>query len=131
MTIEGICIVCLAFAIAEVETGNRSMAIGRHGELTEYQFRQGTWEQHSDVPFKEATKDPEEVKRVFRVHIRWIRTSLVILEKEPSVSNIAIMWNAGYGNFLHGTIPDSTLDYSMRVENLYDKSAETCKFCGK
>ena len=121
---------CLAFAIAEVETGGKPNSIGRHGELTQYQFRQLTWEQYSEISFKDAPNHPEEVEKVFLDHVRWIRHRIIGLEKDPTVTNIAIIWNAGYGNFLHGTVPDSTLDYAMRVENLFEKSARDCQYCG-
>ena len=131
MMTEAICMACLAFAIAEVETGNKPFSVGRHGELTQYQFRQSTWEQYSDLPFKDAPRNQVEVDKVFRDHVRWIRRAIISLEKEPSINYIAIMWNAGYGNFLHGTVPDSTLDYAMRVENLFEKSSRDCQYCGQ
>jgi hypothetical protein len=124
--IEGICLACLAWAIAQVETGDKPRAVGAHGELTRFQFRKATWEEWSDVPFRRAPRDEVEADRVFEKHARWIVGALEGLGLEVSVASVAIMWNAGYGNVMHGRVPDSSLDYALRVENLYALREREC-----
>lgn len=112
-----ICMICLAWAIAQVETGGDPDEVGGAGERTLYQFTADTWGDYSRVPI--AAADGDEVDRVFREHTAWIAGRIAAGGQDVTVEKIARIWNAGYGRWRDGRVPAATLDYAERVGNLY------------
>jgi hypothetical protein len=104
-------------AIAEVETGNNPRKVGRLGERGQYQFRQGTWRQHSRQPFRDA-HNPSVAHDVASRHYDWILQQLERSGKRATPFMVAAAWNSGIGRVTSGRIPAVSKDYAQRVVNL-------------
>ncbi len=105
--------------ISIVETGEDISAIGRKGERTQYQFLPSTWVMHSSLPFRNANnpKNQNEVDRVARKHLEFIKTTIQERNMRLSVYNIALMWNGGPNKVEYNLF---NKDYAERVNNLYE-----------
>lgn len=104
-------------AIHWVENPSNSPRPGRFGELGAYQFRETTWQMHTDRPFAEAI-DRKCSDEVAVKHYEWLKATLAKGGVEPTTYTIAMAWNAGVNAVLKDRVPASTLDYAERVNNL-------------
>lgn len=95
-------------AIAEVETGNESRAVGTKGERSAWQFTETTWERLTGVPFEWATTQPGWARMVAHRNLERIIRSLSRKTDKPTPKAIARAWN-----------PRAPKDYAERVANLY------------
>lgn len=121
-----LCTRCLAFddtaflrAIAIVETNNDNSAVGKAGERGKYQFMRATWDQYARVSHSECAKHPDEIERVARQHLNWIKKTLAKNGMTVNVENCAAIWNAGWGNFKRGFRPKA---YINKVKMHYNEN---------
>lgn len=119
-------IAALMTAIAAVEnTPNDGM--GQVGERSRYQITSTVWQTHSDMPFSLASENTamarEEVRRVVRAHIRWIRQRLPMLHYADTPYSIALVWKAGYGRCLNGKVRYVDKYYASRVAHILEDKA--------
>lgn len=107
-------------SISQVESNNQHHIIGRAGEKTKYQFREGTWYQYSDVPFFFIEQGHYEVESdiVAKKHLAKIKAFL-IKRNQYSVRNISYIWNAGFGAYRRGVLPKTTRKHIKKVEREY------------
>jgi len=107
-------------AIAQVESNGQYWRIGKHREKTKYQFVESTWYQYSDVPFFfiEQGHYEKESDVVAYKHLAKIKQFLSA-RNQCSVKNIAFIWNAGFGAYKRGKLPNSTKRYMQKVEKQY------------
>jgi len=103
-------------AIALVETNNRMDLVGASGERSRYQFMRATWEQYSRIPFERASVDVAEAERVAHAHLTWVQKTL---GDKATPYNVALVWNAGLGNFRRNKLLPRHHGYAERVSNLY------------
>lgn len=104
-------------AIHWVENPSESTRPGKYGELGAYQFRQATWQMHTQRPFTDAI-DRRCSDEVAVLHYEWLKASLARAGVEPTAYNIALAWNAGFGAVVKGRAPAVSHDYADRVNNL-------------
>jgi hypothetical protein len=104
-------------AIAEVETGGNSGAVGRHGERGMYQFNRTTWRLHTSRSFHDAHIGAVSSEIAAR-HFSWIHEGLVKAGQQPTPYLMAAAWNAGLGRVTNGRLPSTTKDYAARVANI-------------
>jgi hypothetical protein len=114
----------LLHAIAEVESGNNPVAIGRRGELSAYQLDYWTWRLHTSFDFSLAHTRPDLAERVARSHLAWLHHALLSADLPDTPENLACAWNAGPGAVIHGRISAATRDYARRVVNLLGKNQQ-------
>jgi hypothetical protein len=105
----------LLAALAEIESGNRSSAIGRYGERSAFQFTLATWRQHTRTDFERATSDPAYALAVARERLLYLRRVLLQRNLLITPATLAAAWHYG---------PDSAkvcsdTDYVRRVVALY------------
>lgn len=95
--------------------------VGSQGERSVYQFKSGTWRDYSRQPFHIASTyhGQTEAQRVAEAHFDRLVYFLKINKKQVTANNLALLWNAGMGNFLRGRFNDQQRDYAARVSNLY------------
>lgn len=107
-------------SIAQVESNNQHHRIGRAGEKTKYQFREGTWKQYSSTPFLFIDSKHYELESeiVAYKHLAKIKKFLSA-RNQYSVRNIAYIWNAGFGAFKRGRLPKTTKLHIRKVEKVY------------
>lgn len=107
-------------AVAEVETGGNTRAIGSQGERGLYQFGRTTWSRHTKRAFADA-HNPRIAHDVAVQHFVWLFSRLEANGAEPSAYRLAVAWNAGLSRALSGKAPKSTRDYARRVSILTEK----------
>lgn len=107
-------------AIAEVESGNNSRAIGAHGERSAYQITPQSWAMHTRARFELATREPSRARQVARMHLAWTVETLRRTHAEPSIALIAAAWRYGPGL----AWKFQRQDYARRVCALYALAAE-------
>ena len=109
-------------AIANVESNNQYWKIGRNHEKTKYQFIESTWYQYSDIPFFfiEQYHYQQEADRVALAHLDNIK-SFLIARNQYSISNVGWIWNAGFGAYKRGKLPNSTKNYIRKLNREYQK----------
>ena len=104
-------------AIAEVETGGNSRAIGRRGERGMFQFTRTTWRLHTRRAFADA-HNPSVAFDVAAQHYEWLYNGLIRNGRQPSPYLLAAAWNAGLSRVVNGQLPRSSRDYATRVVNI-------------
>jgi hypothetical protein len=107
--------------IAEVESGNKSHAIGPNGERGRYQMTRGTWMTYSPLPWASCGRDEAATDAAALACVRAIMGKLHGLGWPVTVARVAYGWRYGPGAIDHATrapAPDSTA-YQVRVANLY------------
>lgn len=104
-------------AINWVENPTNHTRTGRFGELGPYQFRPTTWRMHTKRPFAQAIQR-EAADEVAVLHYEWIKQELEKAGVDASPFNIAMAWNSGINNVLHGRVPGVAYNYAERVTNL-------------
>jgi hypothetical protein len=104
-------------AIAQVETGGNTRAIGRQGERGMFQFNRTTWRLHTKRAFQDA-HDPQVAYSVAVRHYEWLFDGFVRNGREPTPYLMAAAWNAGLSRALSGRPPAATRDYARRVVNI-------------
>lgn len=104
-------------AINQVENPTNRTRPGPKGELGAYQFRRGTWKMHSNEPFSMAN-NRVAADAVAARHYEWIKRGLVNAGMEPSVFNIALVWNSGLQAATTHRAPAAGYRYATRVANL-------------
>jgi hypothetical protein len=104
-------------AIAEVETGGNSRAVGRKGERGQFQFTRTTWRLHSQRAFADA-HIPSVSFDVAARHYEWIHDGLIRNGRQPTPYLMAAVWNAGLTRAVNGQLPRSSRDYATRVVNI-------------
>lgn len=104
-------------AINWVENPTNHTRMGRFGELGPYQFRPTTWRMHTRKPFQMAVQR-EAADEVAVKHYEWIKRNLENAGVDATPFNIALAWNSGVDNVVHGRAPDESYDYAKRVVNL-------------
>lgn len=111
-------------AIHWVENPHNSTKPGPCGELGAYQFREGTWRMHTQVPFRQAI-DRTHADAVAIRHYEWIKRGLVRAGLPVTPYHIALAWNGGLAATVRGRISASTRNYAERVSNLAAQAGET------
>ncbi len=107
-------------AIIAVEGVKDPHKPGKNGELTIYQFRPSVWGQYSKVSMTKA--DDQEIERVAMEHYTWIMKrlqSLPWVQGMPLAEQVALLWNAGYGNVYNARISRAQRDYAKRAQNIF------------
>jgi hypothetical protein len=104
-------------AINWVENPTNHTRMGRFGELGPYQFRSGTWRMHTKKAFSLAVQR-EVADEVAVKHYEWIKRNLEEAGVDATVFNIAMAWNSGVNNVIHGRAPSVSYNYAERVTNL-------------
>ena len=104
-------------AINWVENPSNSTRPGAYGELGPYQFRESTWQMHTQRPFIQAT-DRHASEEVAIAHYEWVKTTLERAGVEPTTYNIALAWNAGVNAVIKNRAPAVAHNYATRVNNL-------------
>lgn len=109
-------------SIANIETNNCFWKIGRKHEKTKYQFIESTWYQYSDIPFLfiDQHNYQQESDRVALAHLSDIKRFL-IARNQYSLSNVGWVWNAGFGAYKKGKLPNSTKKYIGKLNKEYKK----------
>lgn len=106
-------------AIHWVENPRNSPRPGPLGELGAYQFRQSTWQMHTDLPFSYA-RERAHSDEVAVKHYEWLRRGFLRKGVEPTPYRIALAWNAGLTATLRGAVPSRSHDYARQVTNLVE-----------
>jgi hypothetical protein len=114
-------------AIAQVESGDNTNAVGGAMERGKYQMTEMTWRFHTSLPFTDA-HDEAKAHAVALLHLRWLRRELAAnLGREPGIRDLASAWKCGPAYCMPKYISRESrkhllarLDYSRRVQNLYD-----------
>lgn len=114
-------------AIALVESGNDPTAVGKHGELSEYQITRQVWKRHAPAePFTRENAKRRKVSRYVAFnHASELEKSvpLVILLKNErdTVLLCAAGWHRGEAYMKRSWFQWSaeTKDYADRVWNVY------------
>jgi soluble lytic murein transglycosylase-like protein len=104
-------------AIAEVETGGNSRAVGRRGERGMYQFGRTTWRQYTSRPHADAHNATVAHGIAVR-HFDWLQAEIARSGRQPTAYLMAAAWNGGLGRVLGARMPSATRDYATRVSNL-------------
>jgi len=104
-------------AIAEVETGGNTRAVGRNGERGLYQFRSVVWRQYTSRSFFDA-HNPTLSYYVAVKHFDWLFEGFHRNGKQPTPYTMAAAWNSGLTRVLSGRLPSSTRSYAERVSNI-------------
>lgn len=104
-------------AIHWVENPNNSPRPGPCGELGAYQFREGTWRMHTQVPFRHAV-DRQHSDAVAVRHYDWIKRGLVRAGLPVTPYTVALAWNGGLAAAVRGRVSPATRNYAERVSNL-------------
>jgi hypothetical protein len=104
-------------AIHRVENPLDLSRPGSHGELGAYQFRQGTWHMHTDLPFERAL-DRYDSEEVAVRHYEWLRRGLARNGLPQTPYYIALAWNGGLASVVRGRSSKSAHNYAERVSNL-------------
>lgn len=104
-------------AVAEVETGGNTRAVGRLGERGLYQFNRPTWKRYTKRSFLDA-HDPVIAHDIAVQHFIWLHARLTANGREPTDYQMAVAWNGGLSRALSGKFPRSTRDYARRVSTL-------------
>jgi hypothetical protein len=114
----------LMTAIAAVEN-SRYDQIGMAGERSPYQITSTVWLTHSELSFLLASEDTgrsrDEVRRVVKNHLAWIRCRLPRLHYPASPYSIALVWKAGFGRCLTHKVRTQDVEYAKRVANVYEE----------
>jgi hypothetical protein len=109
----------LMACIAAVETGNHALAVGRHGERTEYQMKREVWERYTMDPFSRAGYLSER-KQVAVCWAAWLQRQLLLQGQSPTVTLIAQAWKQGLNGVAKHHVTPLTRDYARCVLNLYE-----------
>lgn len=104
-------------AVAEVETGGNTKAVGRYGERGLYQFHRSTWRRYTNRSFYDA-HDPEIAHDVAVQHFVWLYNRLSARGVQPTAYQMAVAWNGGLSRAISGRAPKATRDYARRVSAL-------------
>jgi hypothetical protein len=104
-------------AINWVENPSGTTRPGAYGELGAYQFKESTWQMHTQRPFAQAI-DRHASDEVAVAHYEWLKTTLERAGIEPTTYNIALAWNAGVNAVIKNRAPAVAHNYAMRVNNL-------------
>lgn len=117
-------------AVAEVETGNNPLAIGKAGERSQFQISRLTWKQHTDQKFSLCGKYQSLTHVVAEKHKRWLyETYTMTVGRPPSIYDMAVMWNAGFSyykerGFNRMRVNRDIRNYANRVENLHNEQTK-------
>lgn len=106
-------------SIAQRETNNDNLAIGRSGELSKYQFTKDTWRIHTRAPFWQARSNEKLAEKIAVKHLSYIKTRLQNNNRAINIDNCAWAWNAGIGSVLRSDLPESTANYIADVKRIY------------
>jgi hypothetical protein len=108
----------LILAIAMVESGNDTSAIGKHGEVSHLQISDIMRREYyrlcpHDLPARmhELSQTPEAAEHMFKYLVTYHNC-------DKSVMSAALFWHHGGGWM---TKTDKNLDYARRVNNLYQE----------
>jgi hypothetical protein len=125
-------------AIALVESGNNPKAVGKAGELSEYQITRQVWEEYTIKPFTKANGRNQVISKYVafqhavsleeKVNGNWGIEMRVILRKLPQAERDTVLlcaagWHRGerYMRRPMGRWSKETRDYSDRVWNTYER----------
>lgn len=116
-------------AIALVESGNNPKAVGKAGELSEYQITRQVWKKYTAAPFTKANLRKRDVSRYVALeHAEELenKVPLVILLKcreRDVVILCAAGWHRGeaYMRRPWSRWSAETRDYADRVWNTYEQ----------
>lgn len=127
-------------AIKQVENWD-GYSIGKNGERGSMQFKEGTWQQFTKLPFwwadssyitesRAFRKESKEIKAhretVERLYVSWIISkALPALRLAPTVYNAALVHVAGYGTVEKHAFNTHQTDFANRVTNVYYDQAKT------
>lgn len=116
------------WALASIESGNDSKAIGRRGERGAYQFRKSAWVQACSAlgcRHKFTSAHDAIIARTHAAsHLRWIISHLTTVRgSAPSAQDLFAVWNCGLHayqrrGFSLNRMPASTQDAAQRFANL-------------
>ena len=108
----------LLAAIAMVESGNDPSALGKKGEVSQYQITPKVWRIYSKTPPGKA--NPVMAKVVATEHVKSIKALLKKANIPQTPYWIAVVWNGG---------PSALVDTSEKVKDYADRvSAMYCFF---
>lgn len=104
-------------ALAQVESGDNPLALGKKGEGTRYQILGATWVRYSTQPMYGCSE--HEAARVADAILLDIAKELARRQLPRTPYTMAVMWREG----LHAkpTLNADIADYAARVSNLYDE----------
>ena len=103
--------------ISQLEVGSHwNGRPGKLGELSEYQFQEGTWKKY-DPNFSDAY-NPRIADEVARKHIAMIADKLIKAGKPVTPENIGRCWNGGFAWLHGGHLSSAAKDYGNRLSNL-------------
>lgn len=113
----------LIHAIKQIENWD-GYSIGKSGERGALQWKEATWRQFSSQPHVWAElRGPSFVlvhrTNVERNYARWLVKAVSRLYLAPTVYNVGLLHNAGYGNVKRGRITDQQDDFAIRLMNVY------------
>lgn len=106
----------LRYAIAQVESGDDSTALGRDGERTKYQFKIDTWAKYSSEPIRDAS--PAECDRVADLYLLDIMRHLERIKIPVTPRNIYVCWR--YGVHTPAIMIKSPHTDADRVQRLFE-----------
>ena len=115
-------------AIALVETGNNPKAVGKAGELSEYQITRQVWKAHTAKPFTKANaRKPIISKYVAFQHAELLESNIPIqillkCRERDVVILCAAGWHRGEAHMRRPwrSWSAETKDYTMRVWSTYE-----------
>lgn len=123
--------VALLAAISQIESGDNPRAIGKKGEVSQYQITKSVWKKHSPKVQFHAEKAPWVAQAVATLHLRELNMKLAPeLRRTPSnnVYWLAVAWNGGLGavqkakakgEYSSRHVPKHVQSYADRVRALY------------
>ena len=113
-------------AIALVESGNDPKAVGKHGELSEYQITRQVWNAYTTAPFTEENLRNQALSRHVALkhadHLLQKAQHTLMWESERAVViRCAAGWHRGeaYTRRPWRSWREETRDYADRVWNVY------------
>lgn len=106
-------------AIAAVESGGDSRAIGHAGERSAYQITEAVWREETSLPFSRAFNDADAFA-VARKHAYTLIWALRGRGITPDVRRLAIAWNGGIEAVILNKFANADVrSYGERVNALY------------
>lgn len=106
----------IVIAHAEQESQQQVSAIGQAGEYGLWQFLPSTWK---SILGSANWRNVDNQAIAYIKHAKWIINELKLdLTMTGDRKKFLWIWNAGYGNYQKGILPNSTRNYIHRILDL-------------